>query len=892
MTSVLLCIAAIVPQHEGPHIHVQEVDGVRYFQVRLRAPSGYRLPKAQRQGLDRIAPHDLGRYPRLIPLDTKARLVAWHFSTSSSFLEFVGIFKDLGGSGKFRLLVPIEDKDNPNAPSWFDREITLLFDEDEIIRTPKPMKRKPEAPDADDLAGRWAAAWAREFAVRERLANDALEFRVARQELCRQFGIADPLPRPIPEPLQVAEANVDLRELRTIEAADHPWPQWLAGRDIRVEPMARLIPADFYYCRIRTTADGIGLLEQALSTIQTAWRTWQADGQNRRLWQRYWRQLALPVDESGRPRWPQHIREVAVTGSDFHFSLGTDITLLFALSDEEAFRRDLDSARPAAAPADDGHFDHRGVTVQTRISSDQRIRQHFAVIGGVAVVSNSGQAIRRVIDVMQRQAASLADMPEFRVMRGLFPIESPAEDVLLFVSETFQREQFNPRHRILLKRRLEEATADQVLRGRKLFEAWRSGKPLVDALPPGDLPLLERPLERVTKAEDEWYQEFSEVYRTEWKPYLAPAAFRLQRRGGLIRVEAFIMAPRQADFWDAVRNKLGSGTVARESSVPQGTAARVIASVKLGEMDRARLNQWLISKGVDRKHLTARVDWMGDRLVFHLPDHEALAHVLDHYWHVDLTAEDLSKSRSDGTGRWLLTQVPATLAVEIARPLFFQGTLKKVREIVEETWPKTMKWESLGEDGRRIVLNRIQPAPALLMLAFGKLLKPEESPGIYLAHGERMLVVAGSLESLRGGIAREITGRRRDERERAAAWFSLIPAASSIRKALLDVGERSAHRQALAAIAWWQWLHECGIQEEELAWQHLGFVPSAADGSALWVDQGEVTNQRHGSPRAPRLQEASTNSPWAKMLQQAGLIRGEVHVRPDGILAVAVIGQP
>ena len=61
-----------------------------YCQVRIKAPVDLRIPRAQRQDLDKIAPHDLGRYPRLIPLDDSVRAVAWHFATESRTLEFLG----------------------------------------------------------------------------------------------------------------------------------------------------------------------------------------------------------------------------------------------------------------------------------------------------------------------------------------------------------------------------------------------------------------------------------------------------------------------------------------------------------------------------------------------------------------------------------------------------------------------------------------------------------------------------------------------------------------------------------------------------------------------------------------------------------------------------------
>jgi hypothetical protein len=892
VASVVLWIAAMIPQHDGPHVHVQEVDGVRYFQLRLRAPSGYRLPKSQRQPVDRIALHDLGRYPRLIPLDGKARLVAWYYSPSSSYLEFNGLYTSDDGSGKFRVLVPLESDDKDGTPQWFDQELTLLFDDEETIRVTRPEKRNPESPTPDDLPGRWAAAWAREFAVRERLAHDSLEFRVMRQELCRQMGLKDPMPRPLPSPAPKADAVVPLAELRTIEPADHPWQQLLTGRQPRIEPLARIIPADFYYFRLRTYETACSFADQWIRDLNTVWLTWDGEARDRQIVTRIWQQLALPTDDHRNPRWPKHVREAAITGSDFHFVLGTDVTILFAVTDAEGFRQEIEAGRQLAGAATIGQWDYHGVPVQTWFGNGNDVRQHVATVGGLTIVSNSPAAVRRIIDVVRRQAPSVADTPEFRTMRALFPTESPAEDALLFLSETFLREQFNPRHRILLKRRQDELIAWRLARAQQLFQVWRKGEKVPDLTADWETPLIERPLERITKAEDEWYQQFVEEYRQEWKPYLAPAALRLQARDKFLRAELFVMATRQADFWDSLRTKLGSGTVGRETVVPPGTAARVVASVKLGEMDRARLNQWLMSQGVDRKHLTTRVDWMGDRVVFHLPDSPAISAVIDHYWHIDLTAEDQRQSRSDGTGRWLLAQVPATLSVDIARPLFFQGTLKKVREIVEETWPKTMKWEPLPDDSRRVQMTRIQPQPALLMLAFGKLLKPEETPGIYFAHGERTLVIASHLDALQGGIAREMLSRRREERERAAAWWTLFLGTPSIRDPLLRIGERSAQQQALAAATYWQWFHECGIRDTPDAWSLMGFIPQAPDGSATWTDRGEVANQRHGSPRQPRLQEASQNSPWAKLLQRSATIRGEMHVRPDGLLAIAVIGQP
>jgi hypothetical protein len=845
---------------DAPQVRVQAADGRTYFSAQLKAPDDLRIPRAQRQALDKIALHDLGRYPRLVPQDAAARNVAWHFSADTKALEFLGVKGD-EKSGRFRLLYPVE-------AGWKEVELTLDF---------------TSAAQTNDLRTRWAAASAREFAVRERVAADAVELRVARQELCRTYKVADPLPRP-PTGTEEGEHNIDIKVIREIEPAEQQWEKLLAGRVPFIEPLARLVPAAFYYVRIRTEA-GVALLDQFERLAKLAIGIWDGAGRDYRLREHYWKQLALPAGG------PKYVREAAIVGSDLHFRMGTDLTLLFVLSDENAFRAEIDAARKAVGLTA-GRDQHEGTELVTYVGPAGGIPVTWAFVGGVAVCSNSPAAIRRVIDVVKRAEPSVADTPEFRLMRALFPPNAPAEDMLAFASESFLRSQFGPRHRILLRRRAAELANSRVDGAVALFRAWDAGKPIAEAPPAFSPPLIERTIDKITKAEDEFYQDYREHYRNEIAPYVAPAALRFQAVPKGVRAEAFVMAPRSADFWDAVRSKLGKGTVQQEVQEPAGTVARAVFSYTPGELDKARLKNWLIAKGVNKKHLAASIEWRGDRLAVHLGDGPALAKLAEHFLHVDLTAEDQGKSRSDMTERWLLAQLPATLSIDVAKPLIFNGWIKKVREIVEETWPKMFTWEALPGDARRFKMARVQPNPALLLLAFGKLLKPEESPGIFYAEGQRTLVLAASLDALKAGIAREIANPPREARERAAAWLALNPASSAeLQGYLRTYAEREAHRQALAAATLRQWLSECGVATDEAMLRRLGFVPSAPDGSAFRRDaaMNEIVNERHGSPRAPRLNDPAADSPWLKTLADFARVHGEIHVRPDGLLGILTI---
>lgn len=429
----------------------------------------------------------------------------------------------------------------------------------------------------------------------------------------------------------------------------------------------------------------------------------------------------------------------------------------------------------------------------------------------------------------------------------------------------------------------------------------RPGEPLAIT----NLPLISREIDKISRDEDADYQLFREQYRTEIAPYIAPVGMRIGARPNGIGVDLFVMSSRDADFWDGLRRHFSKGSVAREAGEMPGTAARLVASVRNGEMDWVRTKNTLIKLGVDRKHLTNHFDWMGDRWTFNLPDGPALARLIASELHVDLTAEDLAVSRDSRDERWLLAQLPATLAIEIAKPLFFQGTMNKTKQIISETFPKLLTWETLPEPSHGVKLERLHPTQSLLLLAFGKFLKPEEGPAVFIAHDGRNVVVAPSMAAVTVGIDHEIRPNRArtPQPERANAWLNFNLANSpDLSASLRTVIERHAHRQALAAMALWQWLYDCNAltgtetvaERDEIGKRWLGFVPACLDQSEFrWdAEKHEVINARHGSLREPRLHsETAADAPWFKVLADFAKLRGRMDVRPDGILGVLSIDR-
>src|SRR5579871_874403 len=274
-----------------------------YFQIRMASPPDMRVPRVQGQALDKIAFYDLASYPRLVPLDAAVRNIAWHYSTDEKTLEFLGL-GPLGQSGKFRLTYPTESSDKPPKMDW--KEVEIVVDLSTAAKVSLTPDKRAKAAAEDDLEGRWAEAWAREFAIREREALDSEVFRSARQALCRKYHVTDPMPRPpLTAAVEVpAKRTIDIKEIPNLEPMEHPWRELLAGRQTTIEPLARLVPADFYYLRLKGS-EGVGLLNQVRHWAKIALTLHDGAGHDGRLAERYVQELGLARDEQGEFRLPR-----------------------------------------------------------------------------------------------------------------------------------------------------------------------------------------------------------------------------------------------------------------------------------------------------------------------------------------------------------------------------------------------------------------------------------------------------------------------------------------------------------------------------------------------------------------------------------------------------------
>src|SRR6478752_6358135 len=204
--------------------------------------------------------------------------------------------------------------------------------------------------------------------------------------------------------------NVPIKAVKPPSLPRAPWVELSKrlGKQPPDEPLAKAVPADFYFLR----AQSFGALSDMLSFVESfgapAADVFDGASLERSSLPRYLAELGMESGELSRVLGPEVVQDLAVTGSDPYVHEGSDITLIFRLKSALLFRSALVKALATHGAAHGGtqssSFTHEGVTVEVARSPDGRVRQHHAVVAGLQLVSNSPAAIKRVISTIQGKA--------------------------------------------------------------------------------------------------------------------------------------------------------------------------------------------------------------------------------------------------------------------------------------------------------------------------------------------------------------------------------------------------------------------------------------------------------------------------------------------------------
>lgn len=375
---------------------------------------------------------------------------------------------------------------------------------------------------------------------------------------------------------------------------------------IEIEPLARHVPAESFYCRFGGFNNFLWLQD----TLQK----WGGDFQNLvalrslnyEIRRRMEQQLVIRQSALARLLGETVVADVAIVGFDLYFHEGASFGLLFQARNSTLFATDILQQRRERLKQ--GDVTEETVTVAGRQvsylhSSDGTVRSYYAADGDFHLITSSRALAERFLEAGQG-VRSLADDPEFRHARSLFPV-SRQDTAFVYVSRGFLRKLTGPEYRIETQRRV-QALADMDLLELALLAAAGEG---VDGREPADLirtgflppsfgprsdgsravlenggvvdslrgrrgafvPIADLPVTAVSRYETDMYRRFLDHYASQWRR-LDPITAAVRRESlGKTRDRIVIDArvtPLAKENYDRLMQSLGPADRMRHAAIP------------------------------------------------------------------------------------------------------------------------------------------------------------------------------------------------------------------------------------------------------------------------------------------------------------------------------------
>ncbi|HMC90165.1 MAG TPA: hypothetical protein VKI17_11485, partial [Gemmataceae bacterium] len=680
------------------------------------------------------------------------------------------------------------------------------------------------------------------------------------------------------------QRTVDIWSVPGIDIAEHPWEKMMAGKKPTPEPLARLVPRDNYYVHfknIRKFIEFSELLDQWGTNLARAYEMSSRDFQ---LKERYERQLCLKSTWLGKTLGPALLRGLAVTGNDPYLREGTDVAVIFHVANRPLFLAAVNGfIQEARARFKDqlreGKADYHGVAVETFVTPLREVSLYRAALGDFVIYANSPTGLRRVLDAQHGRLPALADALDFQYMRTVFRLEDKQEDGFAFLSDAFIRQLVGPAGKIKEKRRLEALTSLSMVTNAALFAAWESGdlpadqaamlagsalKPRHIYVPEGKgvtwdaatqaavsdayntfhftTPLIELPIDKITPAEQQEYNQFRTAYLNLWRQYFDPVGMRFALDDKQVRMETYILPLIRDSRYASLRQHVGGGATAFDpGTISPNTLLQLAA--------------FIAPNGPD---------FLGDQAILRLDDDSTVRKLVD-YW----MARQMQNPAANGWEEYLAAlrlalQLPLTAGVRIKDPVKFDEEFKYLQQMLQANVPYTAR--PIRPEYKGVPITRVQFAPGGSLAEFLKMRKP---PDLYHARIDDWWYVSLREAPLKELIDRSVARREGKEPKPGEtvpinlSVYAGPRAATKARDALRYYLEWESQRRALPNCTAWYALYHCGLvatdapekTRQAAALRYFGFAPVSPDGAAYGYDPrtDEVVNRRHGSPRRPQL---------------------------------------
>jgi hypothetical protein len=726
------------------------------------------------------------------------------------------------------------------------------------------------------------------------------------------------------------KATIPIGKLAGPKSAPHPWDELTKslGKAAPAEPLAALVPAEFYYLR----AADLDVLFQ-LSDQVDAWATpivgaLDRQAAERDLASRYETELGLGRTALARALGKEVVAQVALVGSDPYLREGSDVSVIFQVKQRALFEAGL-AGTLATRAREHGSVaatttTYQGVAVRITASPDGAVRQHRATVGDVEIVSNSLGAMKRILDAIQGKRPRLADEKDFAYL--LARDADVRADALGFMGDRFVGEVIGPRQKVLEARRqiaLAElmtpgfaallhgwmtgrapASVDELLAAHLLSKDelkhgggapidWKPGEAArsVFGTPAALTPLLDLPApDLVTESERAAYERFSRTYETYWRSFIDPAAIRVTvdttAAGTTLGADLRIVPLIDGTDYREILELAGQ---ARIEAPPIGRGARAV--VGIGQEARVRRELAHLVRGFAGKH-DFGLDFLGDWAMVGVDDRPALADAV-------LAAErDLPELPGAERHRVdeikALASVPAYVAVEVKSMAGAALALAAVHGIADDVLPGAIQWAEAGKE-RDVSIVRIAVADDIVERGRERDGAGRKDIELYYALHRGVFVASFNEHTVRRLVDDVIDGHGPTPAAAGAKASQLVvDLAGEKQGGLFTVLSWLLTRESLERTDGSRWLAEAllvgagpGAADpaaiRRLGLAYLGSMPVPPEGGQWTLAADGVHDPRRGSPSAPVWPELPiAGSPTDRLLGAVGRVRSELAFDREG----------
>jgi hypothetical protein len=716
--------------------------------------------------------------------------------------------------------------------------------------------------------------------------------------------------------------NVALSELKTPALADHPFDKMRAGLTSTTaavdEPLAAAVPADFWYIRFSDIRDMLRVLDEA-----SAWMTPVAHAMEERplvrdLAERYQRELGLGRSGLAKALGHTAVSRLAVAGSDPYLRDGSDVTFIFEIASQTIFDTELSRHMTDWQSKVEGvtktEIVHNGRVITVHSDPLGLVHQHRAQIDKLAIVSNSPEACKRVIDAIEGRGPRLSDEPDLRYMLAR---DAGEHDAFAFVGDRFVAAVVGPAQKIQQSRRMragaelaspgyaallygwmkgraptstKDMIAANVLHADELAHAdgavieftpgtaARSTWGRTDALRPRiDLPAVEK----VTEAERQAYDRFAQEYQDYWRQFIDPIAVRLDFEGDVATVDVRVLPLIEGTNYRDVEQVVGKQRI-EVPAIDDGLQA-VWAVGKDTELrrDLDRMTTSFSGKA------DLGIGWLGDWVMVGTLDRAALTDALAVFEdRVQLPPPPVKErdEREVAMAR-AFGKLPVFAAADINNTMALVAALTALRAVVNDVAPGTVTWENVAtHNGVAIVRVGIAATAQDDMKQFADAL------AVYYAQAGGAIVFTLQQSTLETLIDRMDDATRKPKgvdvegtqfaieahvRSGGGAWTALVWALQGQAK----VGMPSARSFAEAVLRGDPSVAKDPAKLHALALAYFGGVPVTPEGRTDWtLGRDGVGDPLHGTeitPIYPAL-PVDASTPIGELMKRLSSVRATV----------------